>query len=260
MVLLEYTPGTTLFHRLDVRAKLIWLITVVSLSFIFRSLLGVCIVFSWVILCILEAKIPTHKLSMHFKILTLPIIIILLYEALMYHGKSILLALPFGFTITLEGITKGLIFTLRLLIMVLASTIFTYTTPYTHILLFLIKVRTPYPIVFMLLISLRFIPSLQRELSMILDAQRARGLELEGAKSIKQLVRVYIPIMIPLLVNGVKRSRELAMAIVARGFSPKSKWVPLEEIKFKRVDYVFSFTLLALLCVVVWFRILGFTI
>ena len=258
MVLLEYIPGNTLFHRLDVRSKLIWLIMVVTLAFLFSDVLYVGTVFIFVIVCLAIAKIPLKRLAPYFKMLTIPLIFIVGYEALVYPGEQVLAILPWGIRVTLEGLLMGLTFMFRLLIMVLASTVFTFTTPYDHMLSLLVKLHTPYPIVFMLLVGLRFAPLLQREAAMIIDAQKARGAELEKWSGFKQTIKTYIPIMIPMLVNGLRRSQQLAMAMVARGFESKGRWMPIEEIKMKPLDYVFTFIVLVLFALGVYLYIQGY--
>ena len=258
MVLLEYIPGNTIFHRLDVRTKIMWLVTVIVGTFLFSDALYVGTIFLFVIACLAIAKIPFNRLIPYFKVLLIPIIFIICYEAIVHPGFNVIVSLPGGLSITLEGLLTGLTFMFRLLTMVLASTILTFTTPYDHMLSLLVKLRTPYPIVFMLLVGLRFAPLLQREATMIIDAQKARGVELEKWSGFKQIIRTYIPIMIPLLINGIRRSQQLAMAMITRGFGSKGKWVPLEEIRMTSLDYVFSLIMLIILVTIIYMRIQGF--
>ena len=64
--------------------------------------------------------------------------------------------------------------------------------------------------------------------------------------------------MIPMLVNGLRRSQQLAMAMVARGFGSKGRWMPIEEIKMKPLDYVFTFIVLVLFALGVYLYIQGY--
>lgn len=257
-VLLEYIPGNSLFHRLDVRSKLVWLITVIVLGFLFSDVFYVSVVFALVLISLFVARIPVRRLLPYFKALALPLIFIVGYEALIYPGERVLTTLPLGIKITLEGLFIGLTFMLRLLIMVLASTVFTFTTPYDHMLSLLAKLRIPYPIIFMLFVGLRFAPVLQREAAMIIDAQKARGAELEKWSGFKQTIQTYIPIMIPMLINGLRHSQQLAMAMVTRGFSSKSKWMPIEDIKMRLIDYIFTFLMLILFSVGTYLYLRGY--
>ncbi len=97
-------------------------------------------------------------------------------------------------------------------------------------------------------LAFRFIPSLGTDFQAVLDAQRARGYELEraGAGLIQQ-IRNMAPLMIPLVVGSIIRSEQVidAMDLRAFGTGPRT-W--LEELRFGRLDLllvIFSVLLLA---------------
>jgi len=258
MVLLEYIPGNTIFHRLDIRSKIIWLVVIIVGSFLFSDPFYVGTIFLFVVVCLVAAKIPLSRLVPYFKVLLIPIIFIVCYEAFVHPGSNVIATLPGGLKITLEGLFIGLTFMFRLLIMVFASTILTFTTPYDHMLSLLVKLRTPYPIVFMLMVGFDFAPFFNVELPLFFVAKKARGLELEKWSGFKQIVSTYIPIMIPLLINGVRRAQQLAMAMVARGFGSSGRWVPLERIQMKLLDYIFLLIMILILVIIIYVRIQGF--
>jgi len=257
MVLLENVPGDTIFHRLNVTSKLIWLVTVIAGSYLFDNTIYIGAILLFVLACLLIAKIPIKRLIPYFKALFIPIIFLILYEAVTIPGTFTVLSIGFV-KVTADGILLGLTFTFRLLIMILASTVFIFTTPLDQMLSLLKRMRAPYPLIFVLMVGIRFAPLLQREAMMTVDAQKARGLELEKWSGFKQLIKTYIPIMIPLLVNGIRKSQQLAMAIVARGFNPKSKWIPLEEKPLTFIDYLFSLAMILLLLVMIYIHMLGY--
>jgi len=89
---------------------------------------------------------------------------------------------------------------------------------------------------FIVLIEVRFVPVLAEEAQTIMDAQKARGLELEGGNFIKR-IRNYIPILIPLIVNAIRRSLELAETMESRAWGANKNRTNLYVLKVGRNDY-----------------------
>lgn len=258
MVFLEYLPNDSLFHKLDVRSKLVWFLSINILAFLFWHPVFVGIVLLSTIFVGIIVKIPFKKFLSLMKMLFIPLCFIIGYEALFHPGRTIILKLEPFTSITLEGIMIGLTFLFRILTMVFSSSILTLTTPISHFLDLFTKYKLPYEFAFIITTGIRFIPVLEKEALMTLDAQKARGAELEASKGFIQTLRAYIPIMLPLLIGAVRRSENLAMAMVARGFGSTKKWIALHEIKANRIDYVFSFIVILFLIIGVYVWYLGY--
>jgi energy-coupling factor transport system permease protein len=126
--------------------------------------------------------------------------------------------------------------TVRFLILILAFSIFFLSTSPDDFSLALRQSRIPYEFCFAFTTALRFVPVLATEAQSISDAQRSRGLELEKGKFLKR-IKNYIPILIPLIVNSIRRSLELAEAMEARGFGLKKERTTLYTLKLKKPDY-----------------------
>jgi len=77
---------------------------------------------------------------------------------------------------------------------------------------------------------------LAEEAQTIIDAQKARGLELEKGNFLKR-IRNYVPILIPLIISAIRRSLELAEAMEARAWGATKKRTNLYLLKFQRRDY-----------------------
>lgn len=151
---------------------------------------------------------------------------------------SVVLVDVLGLKFTLGGVLVGVTLVFRLLIMVLATSIMTLTTPLEDLIQFLVKLKLPYELAFALMTGIRFVPTLEKEVSMVLDAQRARGAELEATKGLVQRVKSYVPVMVPMLVGGIRRSDNLGMAMLARGFGATKKRTTLRKLAIRRIDYV----------------------
>jgi energy-coupling factor transport system permease protein len=143
--------------------------------------------------------------------------------------------------------------TLRFLVLVESFSVFFLTTSPDHLGLALEQSHIPYEFCFAFTTAVRFVPVLAEEAQTIMDAQKARGLELERGNFLKR-VRNYIPILIPLIVGAIRRSLELAEAMESRAWGASEKRTNLYVLKLKRNDYllVLISVLMLILAVYVW--------
>jgi len=120
---------------------------------------------------------------------------------------------------------------LRLLTIGTAFFLFFQTTSPEALSNALLKMGVPYPFAFVLSASMQFVPVLVRRLRNIRDAQRARGIPIEGGLSLL----IHLPALAgPLLIQAFKFADDLAEAMEARGFGipgrrfrhePRFRWV-----------------------------------
>jgi energy-coupling factor transport system permease protein len=130
--------------------------------------------------------------------------------------------------------------TLRFLVLVESFSVFFLTTSPDHLGLALEQSHVPYEFCFAFTTAVRFVPVLADEAQTIMDAQKARGLELERGNFLKR-VRNYIPILIPLIVGAIRRSLELAEAMESRAWGASEKRTNLYVLKLKNADYLLAF-------------------
>lgn len=142
-----------------------------------------------------------------------------------------------GNVVTLVDIESALAMTLRFVVLVESFSVFFLTTSPDHLGLALEQTHVPYEFAFAFTTAVRFVPVLAEEAQTIMDAQKARGLELEKGGFLKR-IRNYIPILIPLIVSAIRRSLELAEAMESRAWGATKKRTNLYELKFHRGDYI----------------------
>lgn len=126
--------------------------------------------------------------------------------------------------------------TFRFIVLVTSFSMFFLTTSPDHLGLALEQSRVPYEFCFAFTTAVRFVPVLAEEAQTIMDAQKARGLELERGNFMKR-IRNYIPILIPLIVSAIRRSLELAEAMESRAWGATEKRTNLYVLKMKKADY-----------------------
>jgi energy-coupling factor transport system permease protein len=111
----------------------------------------------------------------------------------------------------------------------------------------------PYEFCFAFTTAVRFVPVLADEAQTIMDAQKARGLELERGNFIKR-IKNYIPLLIPLIVNAIRRSLELAEAMESRAWGATEKRTNLYVLTLKNSDYILVILSVLMLILAVYVR------
>jgi energy-coupling factor transport system permease protein len=112
----------------------------------------------------------------------------------------------------------------------------------------------PFELVFAFTTAVRFVPVLAEEAQTIMDAQKARGLELERGNFLKR-IRNYIPILIPLIVSAIRRSLELAEAMESRAWGATKKRTNLYVLKIHRGDIALIAITIGIVAVAVYVRL-----
>jgi len=144
--------------------------------------------------------------------------------------------------------------TLRFVVLIASFSVFFLTTSPDHLGLALQQSHIPYEFCFAFTTAVRFVPVLADEAQTIMDAQKARGLELERGNLLKR-VRNYIPILIPLIVNAIRRSLELAESMESRAWGASEKRTNLYALKLKRADYILVLISVVILFLAVYVRL-----
>jgi energy-coupling factor transport system permease protein len=220
----KFKHAQTWLHRLDPRAKFLVAVLMAGLSLVFDQLIPLLIVFSSLIPLAYSGRVLRE-----------------LFTTL--KGLSFLAALIFAVNLVFIflGSTKPLEFpaamTVRFIVLVSAFSIFFLVTPPDEFSLALQRSRIPFDIVFALTMAMRFVPVLASELQSIADAQRSRGLELDKGNFILRIKR-RIPLLIPLIVNSVRRSLEIAEAMESRGYGSGIQRTSLYTLRFGKKDFI----------------------
>lgn len=149
------------------------------------------------------------------------------------------------FQITDEGLKTAIFMAIRLIYLILGSSIMTFTTTpnaltdgIEKLLWPLHKMKVPvHEIAMMMSIALRFIPILLEETDKIMKAQIARGADLESGNII-QKAKAMIPILVPLFVSAFRRANDLAMAMEARCYRGGEGRTKMKPLVYTKQDYV----------------------
>ena len=239
----QYYPAKSAVHELDPRTKLFSLFVFLIMLFIAAEARAFLLASLVLGLTIYASRVPMRLLLRGLR----PIIIILTFTVainiLFTPGENVLLSFSV-FTITEEGLILSLRLSVRLVLMIMASTLLTLTTTpiqltdsIEYCLKPFRKIGVPsHEIAMMMSIALRFIPTLLEEVDKIMKAQMARGAEFDTG-SLIQKAKSLIPVLIPLFVSSIRRAEELALAMEARCYRGDVNRTRMKQMLFKRQDY-----------------------
>ena len=160
--------------------------------------------------------------------------------------------LKFGFiSVYKEGVMKAIGLTSKLTAIVSALTMLTLITPVKDFTLALEKKGLNPKAAFILMLTLQTIPEMKKQADVIMDSQKARGIETEGNVFVR--AKALIPIFIPLVLSSIANTEERAITLEARGFSVGEKRTILYDIEETKNDKIMK-VILAIFIVlsIVW--------
>lgn len=242
----QYYPVDSVLHRMDPRTKLFGTMVFIISLFIAKNIWSYGLATVFLIMAIKLSKVPVSFMLKGLRAVVLLLLISVSFNLFLTEGTPLI---QFGFLkITFEGIKTASFMALRLIYLVVGSSIMTLTTTPNELtdglekgLGFLKKVGVPvHEVSMMMSIALRFIPILIEETDKIMKAQMARGADFETGNLI-QKAKNMIPLLIPLFISAFRRATDLAMAMEARcyrGGEGRTKMKPLKYGTRDRVSYL----------------------
>ncbi len=253
----QYFPGNSVVHRLDPRTKLIALVAYIIALFTAGSWVSYGICFLFLAVTIAISRIPVKSFIKGMK----PLLLILVFTGLLnlfFTGGETVLFSVWKITLTLEGVTRAIFMVSRILMLICATFLLTYTTSPISLTDGLESLMRPLKVIrvpvhelsMMMCIALRFIPTLIEETDKIMSAQKARGADFETG-SLLQRVKALIPILVPLFISAFRRADELATAMECRCYQGGTGRTKMKLLRFMGRDYGAFLLLAALLAVII---------
>ena len=239
----QYFPGNSVIHRLDPRTKLVMLVAYIVALFMAGNWISYAVCFGFLTFCIAVSSIPVKAIVRGMK----PLVVILVFTGvlnLFFTGGETVLVSFWVITVTLEGVIRAVFMVTRILMLITATFLLTYTTSpialtdgLESLLSPLKKLRVPvHELSMMMCIALRFIPTLIEETDKIMAAQKARGADFETGKLMDR-VKALIPILVPLFISAFRRADELATALECRCYHGGDGRTKMKLLRYKRNDF-----------------------
>lgn len=240
----QYLPGESFIHKLDPRTKILLTLLFIASLFIIDKYVGYILVIGFLILNIYVSKIPPRFLYKGLKPVFFLIILTAALNVFMIRGTEETLLFHFKFIYVYEeGINTAVFMALRIIFLIMGTSILTLTTSPIELtdgiekLLKPIGKETAHELAMMMTIALRFIPTLIDETDKIMKAQKARGADFESG-GIIQKAKSLIPLLVPLFISSFRRADELAMAMEARCYRGGAGRTRMKALQFSNRDLI----------------------
>lgn len=254
----QYYQTDSVIHRLDPRVKLVTTICFIISLFVVNNFIGYLIAGVFLILVIKLSRVPLKYMLRGMKSIIFLLIIAVVFNLFLTPGEPVITF--WKLRITMEGIRQAAFMAIRLVFLIMGSSVMTLTTTPNNLTDGMEKLLGPlkifkvpvHEIAMMMSIALRFIPILLEETDKIMKAQIARGADFESGNLIKK-AKSLVPLLVPLFISAFRRANDLAMAMEARcyrGGDHRTKMKPLVYKKRDGLAYGVVVCYLAL-CVVV---------
>ena len=229
--------------------------------FVADSLWGYLLATAFLAVVIVLSKVPVKFMMKGLKPLFFIFILTVAFNLFLVPGKVVVQI--WILKITEEGIRQAIKIGIRLIYLVMGSSVMTLTTTPNQLTDGLEKLMRPlnkikvpvHEIAMMMSIALRFIPILMEETDKIMKAQIARGADFESGNLIKKAKNL-IPLLVPLFISAFRRADDLAMAMEARCYHGGDHRTSMKPLKYQNRDIMAYLILLVYLIADIVLRII----
>ena len=256
----RFLPGDTYVHKMDPRAKLLFVFGFIVIVFLANNTLTYSILVGTTLFVMVLSRIKPSFLINGLK----PVVFLIIFTFLLhlFFTREGDLLWEWGILKIYEGgLRQGIYISLRFAILVVMTSFLTLTTSpiaITDAIEILLnplkKIKVPvHELALMMSISLRFIPTLMDETDKIMKAQMARGSDLSTGP-IKDRIKAVVPLLVPLFVSAFKRAEDLATAMEVRGYKGGEGRTRYRQLAWHVRDTIALVSLLALAGVLFYYR------
>jgi len=257
----QYFPGNSILHRIDPRGKLLLLVIYITALFMARTAWQYGLMAAWLIIAVVSCHINVKVLVRGMK----PVLFLILFTAIinMLIIPGEVLVSWWIFRVSREGLMTAVMMVSRILMLISATFLLTYTTSPIQLTAALERAMAPLKIIrvpvhelsMMMTIALRFIPTLIEETDKIISAQRARGGDFESGNIFRRM-KALLPLLIPLILSAFRRANDLAIAMECRCYHGGDGRTRLRVLRWQWFDLVVILGCVAALGGLITMRIL----
>ncbi len=238
----QYFPGSSIIHRLDPRFKIVMTLMYIVMLFTGEAVFSLVFGIIYCVIAVLLSKIPVKLFGRSLKPLIPILLITAILDLLFIADGTVYFELGF-LKITEEGVITAIRMTVRIIFLIVGSSLLTYTTSPIQLTDAIERLLSPlkklhFPVhsfAMMMTIALRFIPTLMEETDKIISAQKARGASFDSGK-LGDKAKALIPVLIPLFVSAFRRAEELATAMECRCYRGDIGRTKMRQMKATATD------------------------
>jgi energy-coupling factor transport system permease protein len=243
----------SLFTRLDFRTKVLILLVVTLLAFLWDDPIYQAVLTVLILAACFAAGVKKGYVALVLAGMS-PFLIFMVLTHAFFNDSQVMRLLeaaelhPFfafpadwwligGLAATWEGLLYGVNVMFKTLSLILVMPLAIFTTDVDEMITSMVQARVPYRLAFIFSSTFRFFPLLWAEFQKIVEAQRLRGLAMESMGLAKR-VRVYARVVVPLILGALVRSQQLEVVLQSRAFNGDPDRTYFHEVKMTWVDGV----------------------
>ena len=240
----QYYDADSVIHRLDPRVKLLFSVLYIVSLYVGRGILCFALAIVFLAVIIALSKVPVKFILKGLRSIVILIVLSAFLNLFLTQGE--VLVRFWIFKITKEGIRIASLMVIRIVLLIMGTSVLTLTTTpndltdgleraFGFLKIFHVPVHE---VAMMMSIALRFIPILIDEVNKIMKAQQARGADFENGGLIKK-AKAMIPLLIPLFVSAFRRASDLAQAMEARCYHGGEGRTRMKPLRYRAADHLF---------------------
>lgn len=241
----QYVEGNSFIHKMDARIKLVLTLFYIIILFMTKSPAAYILFTAFTLFLVFMSQVPIKFILRGLK----PMLYILMFTAIinlfMTGGETVLWECPFwsALRITREGVVTAILMIVRLVYLVVGTSVLTLTTSPLMLTDGIEKLLKPFEIIkvpaheiaMMMTIAIRFIPTLSEETEKIIKAQTARGADFESGNVFRR-AKAMIPLLVPLFISAFRRADDLAVAMDSRCYHGGKNRTRMKQMKMTYRD------------------------
>ena len=253
----QYYPAKSLLHRMDPRMKVILTAVFIVLIFLANNFASMALVLAFLGITVALSRVPLKMILRGLKAIVIIVVFTSVLNLFYVQGGKTLV--DFWIVhITTKGVYTALFMAIRIMALIISSSLLTYTTTPTNLTDGLERLLSPlrylrvpvHDIAMMMTIALRFIPTLIDEVGRIMNAQKDRGADLETG-NLFQRAKALVPIFIPLFISAFRRAYDLAFAMDCRCYRGGEGRTRMKRMQLAFRDFGSLFAMAAVLAGVI---------
>ena len=239
----QYYQTESVIHKLDPRVKLGGTLLYIISLFFFKNYWGYVVAALFLGIVIKLSRVPFKFMVRGMKSILMLLMITVVFNLFLTPGTP--LVSIWKLTVTMEGLKLATTMAIRLVLLIIGSSVMTLTTTPNNLTDGMEKMMRPlkifkvpvHEVAMMMSIALRFIPILLEETDKIMKAQIARGADFESGNLIKR-AKALVPLLVPLFISAFRRANDLAMAMEARCYRGGEGRTKMKPLVYKKRDYL----------------------
>ncbi|MEZ0345321.1 MAG: energy-coupling factor transporter transmembrane component T [Infirmifilum sp.] len=249
--LVRYIGGESPVHKLDPRAKLVFVSAFIASTLLAPGLVETLLLFVAALAFYLSARLSFRETYPTWRFILLIILFLSflnLFTLTLLYPKGEHVLLEYGpVRITMENLVHSVTPVVRLLSIATVTLTLIFTTPPNLYAPALGQLGLPYKTAYVVELSFRYIPEMIAELRKTLEAQMARGYKPRGGKNPLARILQVIPLILPVTVSAALNVYDIADAMELRGFGAGKCYTWYRKLKMSKYDYLVILASLILL-------------